>query len=149
MSEEYPVFLGNEQIGNAQIRKQGLYWKIQCCCQLSGQVIYKVLICCGQQETNLGVLIPEKCGFVVETSVPIKRIGAGPFTFRAVPRHEKVTGAFVPIYPEEPFAYLQRLTESYLQIREGRMGIILPEDSTPDQPDSGQSLELHDRSAQR
>ena len=36
-------------------------------------------------------------------------------------------GKFVPVYPEEPFAYMSRLKGAFLEIRNGQMGINLPE----------------------
>lgn len=126
MDGTYPITLGGERIGSACVTRHGLYWNIQCCCRLSGEVVYKVLVCCENREVDLGILVPGKNGFLIETRVPVKRVGEGAFVFIAVPRHTRKKGNFVPIYPEEPFSYLDKLKKAYLEIRNNQVGVILP-----------------------
>ncbi|MBQ9839135.1 MAG: hypothetical protein IJO56_06580 [Oscillospiraceae bacterium] len=126
MEEIYPVVLGGEKIGSAAVTRKGLYLKILCRCRLSADVLYKVLASCGDREFNLGILVPGEDGFTLETSFPIKKLGDGPYCFRAVPRHISTDGKFVPIYPEEPFSYLQKLKQAYLEIRDGQIGLRIP-----------------------
>ena len=67
------------------------------------------------------------------TRIPIKRLGEGELQFRAVPRHMEMQGQFIPVTPEEPFAYLSRLENAFMEIRSGKAGIVLP---TMDQNDN-------------
>lgn len=131
MNEEYPIVLAGETVGSAKVKRQGLYWKICCRCKLPGEVVYKVILCCQNREADLGVLVPGPEGFEIETSLPVKKVGTGGFSFRAVPRHAQVTRKFVPIYPEEPFSYLERLKEAYLEVRNGQVGVMLPQTTDP------------------
>ena len=48
------------------------------------------------------------------------------FRFRVLPRHSAMQEKFICVYPEEPFAYLSRLKEAYLQERRGQLGIVIP-----------------------
>ena len=73
------------------------------------------------------MLVPDGGDFVLKTKLPIKRLGEGELRFRIQPRHSELTGKFIPLSPEEPFAYLSRLEDAFLKIREGKMGILLKE----------------------
>lgn len=138
MNGTYPVYLGGETVGKAEIERQGLYLRISCRCRFSGAVIYKLLLRCGSGEENLGVLVPEGDGFCLSTRIPVKRLGEGEPSFRAVPRHTGAAGRFVPVYPDEPFAYLTELKNAYLEIRGGQMGVRLPSEGNAISSSTGQ-----------
>ena len=36
-------------------------------------------------------------------------------------------GTFVPISPEEPFAYISRLKDAYFERRYGQAGVVIPD----------------------
>ena len=78
---------------------------------------------CKSGRINLGILVPENGSFVLNTKVPLKKIGEGDMTFSLVSKQEQRQGSFVPIYPEEPFAYLSRLKASFLVYENGIPGI--------------------------
>ena len=44
--------------------------------------------------------------------------------------HLNLEGKFIPIKPEEPFAYIERLKDAYLVQREERIGICIKEAGT-------------------
>ncbi len=122
---EYEVLLGGQPIGKAKVERQGLYYSISCRCRLSGEVVYKVTVSCGENTENLGILVPESGAFVLTTRIPVKRLGEGELAFQAVPRHTELRGKFVPISPETPFAYISRLENAFLEIRQGQLGISI------------------------
>lgn len=122
----YDILLGAESIGKAQVEKEGLYYRISCRCRLSGEVPYKVHAACAGKCEDLGLLVPQNGAFALTTRLPIKRLGEGQLEFKAVPRHPKYEGEFIPISVEEPFSYLSRLENAYMQIRDGKIGVILP-----------------------
>jgi len=129
---EYGVLLGGQSIGKAKVERQGLYYSISCRCRLSGEVVYKLTVSCGENTENLGILVPEGGAFVLTTRIPAKRFGEGEFSFRAVPRHTELRGKFVPISPETPFAYLSRLENAFMEIRNGQPGVRFQK--SPDLP---------------
>ena len=122
---EYEVFMGGQPIGKAVVERQGLYYSISCRCRLSGEVVCKVTVSCGENTESLGILVPEGGAFILTTRIPIKRLGEGELSFRAEPRHTELRGKFVPISPESPFAYISRLENAFLEIRQGQPGVLV------------------------
>ena len=122
----YDILLGGQSVGTVEVSKEGLYYHFDCRCAFTGTVMYRIAVKCGETEINLGIPAPEDGKFVLRTKIPIKRVGEGELSFRAVPKHADLTQNFVPISPEEPFAYLQRLQNAFLQVREGKVGVIIP-----------------------
>jgi hypothetical protein len=127
MNGDYEIRMGKEVVGTATVEQQGLYYRFCCRCRLSGSVICRVTVSCNGHHENLGVLIPVGDGFGLSTKVAVKKLGKGPFQFRAMPKHQKSEGKFVPIYPEEPFAYISRLQNAFLEIRNGQAGVVIGE----------------------
>lgn len=66
----------------------------------------------------------------LDTKLPAKRFGEAVPEFRLVPNKPVLEGKFVPIKPEEPFAYIERLKDAYLTQREEQLGIIVKEAGT-------------------
>jgi len=121
----YSVSCGKAYTGKVSVQRVGLYYRITCRCRLPSGTIYRLLVQCEDRQENLGVLVPAGTGFSLETKVPVKRLGEGKPDFRLVPKYEKTGGKFVPVYPEEPFAYISRLKNAYLAEKNGQMGIVL------------------------
>lgn len=126
MEETYPVFFCTEPVGKVQVIRQGLYYRFVCRCTLSGQVVCRLYVTCADRQESLGVVVPEGTGFGLDTKVAVKRIGQGEMAFALKPKREEIPGIFVPISPEEPFAYLARLKDAYLQKRDGTLGAVIP-----------------------
>jgi hypothetical protein len=80
---------------------------------MSTDVMHNLVVSCGDQQESLGVLIPFGQEFGLDTKLAIKRLGKGLLQFRIVPKRGKVE-EYVPLSPEEPFAYIKRLKECYL-----------------------------------
>ena len=127
MEGNYPVFFGKNPVGKVQVLHQGLYYRFVCHCRLSGDVVCRLVVRCEDNQENLGVVVPAGDGFTLDKKIPSKRIGEGELEFLLVPKQDRLNGKFVPIRPEEPFAYIARLKESFL-VRQGtQVGIILPD----------------------
>lgn len=123
MEGTYDILLGGTAIGQAQVTRQGLYLHFACRCRLTGTVIYQLTVGTGAQTAKLGIPVPEGGWFVLNTQLPKKQLAEGPLCIRAVPRHPELKG-FIPVKPEEPFAYLTRLKDAYLAQRNGQTGIL-------------------------
>lgn len=126
MEGNYPVYFGTRQVGKVQVTHQGLYYRFNCRCQLTGDVICRLFVSSGDHRESLGVVVPVGNGFGLDTKVAAKRLGEGKLSFSLHPKHETAEGKFVPIIPEEPFAYLSRLKDAYLEKREEQMGAVIP-----------------------
>ncbi len=123
MEGNYAVRMGPDTVGKVNVRRQGLYYRFTCRCRLSGDTLFRLRVLCGEKLENLGILVPVDDGFGLDTKIPVKRIGEGTMEFTLVPRHEKREGQFIPIYPEEPFAYISKLKQSFLVRKNGQLGI--------------------------
>lgn len=119
------IFMGDKPVGTADVRREGLYYRIRCRCNLSGEVLCRVLVRCGKREESLGILVPQEGEFCLETRIPVKKVGEGPLSFCAAPRHRTLQGQFIPLCPEEPFRYIARLKDAYLEKRNGQTGVVV------------------------
>lgn len=127
LEENYGVYFGKDLAGKVQVRRQGLYYRFQCRCRLSGDVMCRLHVTCGDRQENLGVVVPMGDGFGLDTRLPVKRLGEGSMEFTLVPKSGLPEGKLIPIYPEEPFAYIERLKESFLVRKGEQMGIVIKE----------------------
>ena len=123
MEGSYPIYLGAEELGQAQVKRQGLYYHFYCECELSGEVIYRVTVSCNGKSESLGIPAPEGTKFTLNSRLPVSKLGQGEPKFQLLPRHPDTDERFVPLSPEEPFTYLQQLKDAYLLRRNGRLGI--------------------------
>lgn len=126
MDGVYDIFRGGEKIGKAEVRRQGLYYQFKCWCDLTGTVIYRVTVSCAGQIHNLGILAPEGDCYCVKAKLPVSRFQGDAPMFAAVPRHPEIQGLWVPLCPEEPFAYLSRLEQAVLERRGEQTGLRFP-----------------------
>lgn len=129
---QYDILLDDRTVGQAVVNREGLYYRFSCRCRFSGEVIYKLTVCSSGGSRDLGIPVPERGEFRLNTRLPVKRVGQEPLQIRAEPKHSAPGGMFVPLSPEEPFHYISRLQQAHLAAREGKIGVILPEGSVPD-----------------
>ena len=127
MEGTYPVKFGQVLVGKVQVQRQGLYLRFICRCKITGDVVCRLTVSCGGSRESLGVVVPVEDGFGLDTKIPAKRLSAGEMEFVLVPKHESAAGTFVPISPEEPFAYIRRLQNAYFERRYGQAGIVIPD----------------------
>lgn len=125
MEGNYEVYFGNDQTGKVQVIRQGLYYQFHCRCKLTGAVMCRLEVVCADRRENLGVLVPVDRGFGLDTRLPVKRFGEGRPRFHIIPKHDKPEGLFIPIIPEEPFSYIERLKDGFLERRNGQVGVVL------------------------
>lgn len=129
MQGDYEVTLGGKRVGKLRLERQGLYYRVICRCNLSGEVMYRLEACGEKGRTNLGILIPCESGFGMDTRFPVSRVGEKQLEFTLQPKHDSLGNRqFVPISPEEPFAYLSRLKGAFLEIQEGKQGVSIPKE---------------------
>lgn len=119
---------GGQQVGKVQVIPSGLYLAFHCRCQLTGSVVCRLWAVYENHRESLGVLVPMGEGFGLDTKLPKKRFPEGKPTFLVLPKHEAAN--FAPISPEEPFAYIQRLKDGFLDRQDGQLGLSWKEDSS-------------------
>ena len=137
----YDIFQGTEKIGKAEVRKEGLYYRVRCCCNLTGAVIYRLTVTSGSQTENLGIPVPDGDAFYLQTRLPVSRFVNAEPEFRAVPKHTPVQeqGKWLPVSPEEPFDYIHRLENAVMEQRDGIRGILIQEAQVEVPQDSDQN----------
>lgn len=121
----YGVYFGKQLSGKVHVTRQGLYYHFCCRCQISEEVVCRLRVTCNDHQENLGIVVPTQDGFGLDTKVPVKRLGQGIPSFSLVPKSAESEGIFVPIYPEEPFSYMERLKDAFLARKYGQIGVII------------------------
>lgn len=123
------MYFGDKPCGKVQVLRQGLYYRFSCRCQISGDVVCRLKACFPDREENLGVLVPVDGGFGLCTRLPVKRFTGNPVRFRIGTQKADSKGVFIPICPEEPFAYMERLKSAFLAVRNGQPGAVVYEET--------------------
>ena len=123
----FEIMQGTSSIGKVTVERQGLYYRIRCRCSLTGEVMHHLVVSSGEKREDLGTLVPFDGAFGLEKRIPVKKLGEGEPEFHLLPKHSSPDGKFIPVYPEEPFSYLARLKDAYLETRNGQLGIVLRE----------------------
>ena len=125
MDKVYDIMLGDEPVGCAQVKREGLYYSFCCSCKLSGDVLCKIVVICGERTEDLGICVPKGNEFGLEKKVPVKRLGDGALHFIVAPKHGEIKGKFIPIHADEPFAYIGNLQKAHLEMRGTQIGAVL------------------------
>lgn len=116
-------------MGRVVIQRQGLYYRFDCRCNLKKNPMYRLMMDQGGKLINLGIPIPSTDGYWLVTKRPVKEFGTEKPEFRLAPKLQG--GRYIPVYPDEPFAYLHRLQNAYIEYRDGVLGVVI---SAPDPP---------------
>ena len=114
----------NRAIGICSMERQGLYWRINCRCNSAVEGICRLILECGGTSIDLGVLVPETGGFVLDKRIPVKQLPEGEPRFYIRSCLESAA-KFVPVRAGEHFCYLSRLEESRFACRNGESGVLL------------------------
>jgi hypothetical protein len=124
---QYDIYLGAENIGQAQVSEEGLYYCFHCICTLQAGIMYRVIVRCGGHHENLGILVPEGGQYTLTKKIPVKRLASREFQFHVMPKHQETRGKFIAVYPEEPFGYIRKLENAYLKRVNGSLGVVIQE----------------------
>lgn len=106
-----------------QIVQQGLYCRVICRCQLPDSQIYRLYAVSDGKQENLGVLVPEDDGWILDKKIAVKRVNGCIERFVLNNDRNLLCGQFAAICPEEPFLYIDRLKNSFLETENGKIGI--------------------------
>ena len=123
----YDVRLGDRLVGRMEVTQEGLYYRFSCRCRIPEGQVHRLGVRCGGGYAELGVCVPVEGGFGLERRLKCKQFPPGRPEFQLYIGHQRPGKIFVPVYPEEPFSYLSRMKDAFLEIREGQMGVVIPE----------------------
>ena len=123
----YSVFFAGRVVGEVRITRQGLYYRFDCKCRISGDVVCSLNVSCGGKEEKIGILVPVGDSFGLAKTIPVKHFGSGKPEFFLGTKYDQPRLCFAPIYLEEPFAYIERLKDAYLARKEGCLTAVFKE----------------------
>ena len=121
----YEVFQDGKQVGTVEVCREGLYYRFSCRCRPAGGEMMRLWMRCGDTELDLGLCVPIEGTFGMEKRIPAKLCGLEQPSFCLYNKDDILRGKFVPLSPEEPFQYLHRLENAFLERRGRQIGIIL------------------------
>ena len=133
----------DRQVGYAQVKQEGLYYRFSCACTPPDGAIYRIYVSDGKNRRDLGICVPKDGEFVLNTRVPCKYINGENLSFEL--SSEKQDAISVPIKSGESFAYLDQLETARLRVTNGQPEIVI--DPVPNPQDSDQNQEYPNRSA--
>lgn len=77
---QYSVFKNSVVIGTAELDKQGLYYRIVCCCDLQNEPV-RLIARCEKGNVSVGICTPGSMGFGLEKRIPVKHLGTEVYGF--------------------------------------------------------------------
>ena len=131
----FEIFYEDTVVGSAEIKREGLYYKMRCICIPPNDGIHKITVSDGVTVRDLGICVPLNGKFTVTARLPIKCFQSDRLRFTLIPK----TKAGIAISDGAPFAQLDKLEAARLVFSDGQPEIVI--DSVPDPQDSGQSQE--------
>ena len=113
----YPVFFGEEIIGEARMSREGLYYNIVCQANLQEKKIYRLFLVHKEGTVDLGVLLPNQHGFSLRKNIPVKNISTEEIRFViAGSIHVK----YIPIDDVSPFLSISNLLQARFERKDGK-----------------------------
>ena len=68
-------------VGNAEVTKEGLYYRFCCVCTPPDKAMYRIHVTDGVVTKDLGICVPEKDRYILVTRVPMKYFKGEELTF--------------------------------------------------------------------
>ena len=131
----FKIYIGNTVVGQAEVKKNGLYYHITCTCNPPSNDLYRIIMTNKDVKKDLGVCVPKGEYFSLFTRVPVKLFEDGSFRFHLVNGRK---GEYI-VSDNTPFAHLDKLETARLQHANGQSMIIV--DTALNQQDNGQIQE--------
>lgn len=128
----FDVFLQQKPVGTVILRKQGLYYQLECLCPVPMPERCDLVLVCDGKEMNLGICVPYAKGFGLKTRMKTAAIGEGDIRFVLSPKDLPRKTEFYPVFEDKPFESIERLEYAHLQIRGGQPGIVFYDQSDID-----------------
>lgn len=127
--EHYKIFLGKEQIGQAQFTQAGLYYLIKCRCKLPNDRIYGITAQCDDGAVFLGTCYPEGSVFLLQTRKPVKHFPGRVRHLDAALKSTGQTDSVTVIKESAPIDFLESIECTRLGKQNGNLGFRMQSDS--------------------
>lgn len=121
MDTSYPIYMGNEIVGEAVLTHSGLYWQVDCHCQFQGTTIEKIVVICKDGPINIGVCKPTGNGMHCHTKISKRQLATlEKFQILGTPQGQKLTEG-------EKLPSLKGIGQSHIEIRDGGLWLVIPQ----------------------
>lgn len=132
----YDIFADTQVVGQAEVTKEGLYYRFSCKCTPPDEGIYRIMVSDGVNTRDLGICVPTGEWFCLVCRVPLKYLSSDDLRFALVPKDSRAM--VVPVATNEPFADLDKLSSAHLQVKEGVAEIVINPVQDPQDNDLSQ-----------
>ena len=119
----YQVYFGKIVVGTVQLIRNGLYYRVKCCCRFPQLGRYRIYAVSKNSKIDLGLCVPIDSGFGFNTSVKAKLFDSDEIRFEALLDES----TFIPVEMDQPFSFLTVLQHCRFAIYNGKAGIIIPD----------------------
>ena len=118
----YPITREGNTVGEAQLERQGMFWRIICRCRIRTEKPMRIYLQSEMRRLDLGLCILEgdTCSLVSRISCKVGAPEGFAFTVEHI-REEQ----YFPLSESEPFPALQLLKSAKFMPRNGHPGILI------------------------
>lgn len=127
--DTYHVLYNGKVVGNVEVRKEGLYYCFACRAALRTGMIYRLFLQCGNEEIDLGILVPQNHEFTTKKKLPINRLHEEGFCFIIKSIDECNRKITIEIVNNKPFPYIDKLQVARFQRCNGGAFVVIAEPS--------------------
>ena len=133
----YKIYAGSEVVGQAEVIKEGLYYRFSCKCTPPNDSVHRIMVSDGINTRDLGICVPTGEWFCLVSRIPVKSLPGEKLEFALVPRDGQIYA--IAVVENGSFPALDLLESAHFQERNGHAEIVI--DPAPVPQDSDQSLE--------
>ena len=117
------IYSNGSVVGKATIKREGLYYRIECVCDLPEDGIFRVSAVTTKEGVNLGVCVPENGQQCLLTRVPVRRLGEEIPQFHIVGKESGTPYSF-ELTPGGTFEHIRDLRDCYYFCNDGKHYLV-------------------------
>ena len=107
---EYPVRMGDMEVGKITLEQKGLYYHYTGCILIEATGIYRIFAITGQNRINLGVCQPSNGRWITKGKVSNHQLSLTDTQFIVISHSSDQTDVFL-VDEGNPFPYLEQLSQ--------------------------------------
>lgn len=123
--KNYHVFLDNKIAGHAEIRQEGLYFRVVAHCVDIPPDFYRLFACTGHNNIDLGLCIHRKGMYMWNKKIPVKGINVEEIRFVLQSSDRDQDLFFICIEPTEQFRYFSSISSCVYKEKDGQKGVCI------------------------
>ena len=118
----FEIFYHDRVVGTADVKTEGLYYRIVCHCVPPDESVYRICVSDGLNTRNLGICVPEGNTFFLTARIPVKYLKE---KMRFELMASKQEQEKISVSTDEPFNALDHLETARFQIVNGQPEILI------------------------